>query len=79
MERGEEMTNHDRFVKVFRNRSGREFETNQIELLMLKESDIEHGAIRPNDHAKGNVSACRCAGTDARIFDRVRKGLYRVR
>jgi len=73
------MTNHDRFAKVFRNRVGREFSTREIEEIMQRESDINPGSILPNDHAKGNKGACKCAGTELRIFDRVGHGLYKVR
>ena len=73
------MTNHDRFVKVFKNRGGQEFETKQIIALMRKESDITLGSIRPNDHAEGNESSCWCATTTDHIFDRDKIGLYIVR
>ena len=46
---------------------------------MQRESDINPGSILPNDHAKGNKGACKCAGTELRIFDRVGHGLYKVR
>jgi hypothetical protein len=73
------MTNHDRFVEVFKSRGGQTFATKQIKELMEKESDIAPGSVLPNDHAKGNKSACRCADTDLRIFDRLMRGRYKVR
>ena len=73
------MTNHNRFVQVFKSRNGQEFETKPIRALMLEESDITPGSILPNDHAEGNKSSCECAGTDGRIFNRITRGMYRVR
>jgi len=73
------MSNHDRFIQVFKNRAGQIFRTRDIVSLMLNESDIELGSILPNDHAKGNKSDCWCAGTQARIFDQIKRGLYQVR
>jgi hypothetical protein len=74
------MTNHDRFVEVFKERGEQEFTTREIERLMEEESDITPGSIRPNDHSnEGNKSDCRCARTDLRIFDRIKRGKYRVR
>ena len=43
------MTNHDRFVKVFKNRVGQKFSTREIGEIMQRESDINPGSIRPND------------------------------
>jgi len=53
----------------------------EVKEIMLAESDITPGSIRPNDHAEGNESPCRCAknkGNDP-IFDREEDGSYRVR
>lgn len=72
--------NHDRFVQVFKNRVGQVFSTGEIKDIMQRESDIAPGSIRPNDHGEGNKSACKCAGTKARIFERVAlRALFKVR
>jgi hypothetical protein len=55
------MTNHDRLVSVFKNRSGQTFSTAKIVTIMLEESDISPGTILPNDHADGNAESCWCA------------------
>jgi hypothetical protein len=74
------MTNHDRFVEVFKERGGQVFTTREIEKLMEEESDIIPGSIRPNDHSNvGNKSDCKCARTGSRIFDKLQQGKYRVR
>jgi hypothetical protein len=73
------MTNHDRFVEVFKRREGQAFTTKEIRKLMERESNIVPGSILPNDHGCGSKSDCRCAGTDLRIFDRLQRGRYRVR
>lgn len=75
------MTNHDRFVSVFKTRSGRTFSTAEIVNIMLDESDIAPGSILPNDHADGNAASCWCSKNHLNqpIFHRVTPGLYRVR
>lgn len=74
------MTNHEKFVEAFRNRKGKELSTAEIENILLKTfPDMNTGSILPNDHAAGNNSACWCAGTENRIFDRIHHGVYRVR
>jgi hypothetical protein len=72
-------TNHDRFASVFKNRLGKTFSTSDIVKIMLAESDIQGGSILPNDHGEGNKGQCPCVGTDHQIFDRVGRGIYRVR
>jgi hypothetical protein len=71
------MTNHERFAETFKPFAGRDFTTAQIKT-MLK-GIVSEGTILPNDHAAGNKNPCRCANTDDRIFDRIKRGLYRVR
>ena len=72
--------NHQRFLKTFRHRGGEVLETKQIKALLSKKfPEMKEGSMLPNDHGEGNKGACKCAGTDKRIFDRIRTGLYRVR
>lgn len=71
--------NHHRFLRVFKDSGGREYSTSEIAELMLRKTDIKRGSILPNDHAIGNKGGCTCANTDARIFDRIGRGLFRVR
>jgi len=70
---------HYRYVEAFKHMAGQELETNQIEAIMLDKFGIPSEGVRPNDHAEGNKNECGCARTDDRIFDRTRRGLYRVR
>lgn len=72
-------TNHDRFASVFKNRAGRTFSTSEIVKLMMADSDIHFGSILPNDHGEGNKGECPCVGTDRQLFERVARGMYRVR
>jgi hypothetical protein len=72
-------TNHDRFVSVFRKRTGRTFSTAEIVTLMTEESDVQNGSILPNDHGEGNKGQCLCVGTGRQVFERVKRGLYKVR
>jgi hypothetical protein len=74
-------TNHDRYVEAFRGHADEEFSTADI-LKVLKArygEEFSAGSNRPNDHAEGNKSDCACARTDRRIFDRLKRNLYRVR
>ncbi len=73
-------TNHQKFVEAFRSYAEQKLSTAQIRDIILKRfPEMSEGSILPNDHAEGNKSACRCAGTKGRIFDRVGYGLYLVR
>jgi hypothetical protein len=70
---------HYRFVEAFKNLSGETFETSQIEQIMMDKFGMIQESVRPNDHAEGNKDECPCANTDARIFDRIKHGVYKVR
>lgn len=74
------LTNHDRFAEAFKEHANRELSTGEIKTILLERyPDFKLGSILPNDHAEGNENPCSCARTDARIFDRLKRGLYRVR
>jgi hypothetical protein len=74
------MTNHDRFRRAFAHRRNEVLTTAQIRHILRRAyPDMSEGSALPNDHAEGNKSDCGCAGTSSRIFDRLRRGLYRVR
>ncbi|GLI53345.1 hypothetical protein [Thermodesulfovibrio yellowstonii] len=74
------MTNHERFVETFKGMSGKELSTSEIRDIIIKKfPDMNRGSILPNDHAEGNKSVCWCAGTENRVFDRIKRGLYKVR
>jgi hypothetical protein len=72
-------TNHNRFAQAFAKRVGGTFSTPEIMKIMLAETDIQAGSVLPNDHGEGNKGQCPCVGTDRQIFDRVDRGIYRVR
>jgi len=75
-----EMTNHEKFARVFKGRAGETFSTEKIKEMMRAESDIKAGSILPNDHGEGNKGQCSCVGTARQIFDRAGpRALYRVR
>lgn len=74
------LKNHERFAKAFKKYAGQEFTTKQIEEILLRAyPDFSLGSILPNDHAGGNKSPCWCAKTADRVFNRIDRGLYRVR
>src|SRR3989440_616997 len=80
MHENSELTNHDCFANVFRERGFRKFSTAQIGKLLQEEyPNFSLGSILPNDHAKGNAASCWCVGTPQQIFNKVRRGFYRVR
>ncbi len=54
MHENSELTNHDCFANVFRERGFRKFSTAQIGKLLQEEyPNFSLGSILPNDHAKG--------------------------
>src|SRR6266702_4389084 len=73
MHENSELTNHDCFANVFRERGFRKFSTAQTgKLLQEKYPNFSLGSILPNDHAKGNAASCWCVGTPQQIFNKVR-------
>ncbi len=63
-----------------RERGFRKFSTAQIGKLLQEEyPNFSLGSILPNDHAKGNAASCWCVGIPQQIFNKVRRGFYRVR
>lgn len=74
------LENHESFAIAFGKYTGQELTTEQIAHILLRAyPNFSLGSIRPNDHASGNKSPCSCAGTANRVFDRLDRGLYRVR
>ena len=79
---GSKLTNHQKFVEAFKHRGGEELTAAEIKTIILRKfPDMNPGSILPSDHTERKVkaAACWCAGTDKRIFDRIRRDLYRVR
>lgn len=74
------MTNHDMIAAAMKEYRGKILETCEIKKIVLKAfPTFTEGSLLPNDHAFGNKSACSCAGTATRIFDRVEPKKYLVR
>jgi hypothetical protein len=76
------MTIHEKLKQLFNNKSraGKVYYTAEIINIVLSAyPGTNIGSILPNDHGEGNASACKCAGTNSRIFDRIKRGLYRAR
>lgn len=58
---------------------GKMLTTSEIKKIVLSAFPyFSEGSMLPNDHAFGNKSPCRCAGTARRIFDRIEPGKYLV-
>src|SRR5438270_13901212 len=80
MHENSELTNHDCFGNVFRERGFRKISTAQIEKLLQEEyPNFSLGSILPNDHAKGDAATCWCIETPHQIFNKVSRRVYRVR
>lgn len=74
------MTNHDMFAKAMEAHRGKTLTTEEIRKLVQDMfPTFAEGSLLPNDHGNGNKHPCDCAGTRRRIFDRVERGVYRVR
>jgi len=75
-----EMSNHDMFAEAFKEYANQVLKTEDIGRILLRHyPEFNTGSILPNDHAGGDKGACECARKDWRIFDKVKRGLYRVR
>lgn len=74
------MSNHEMIASAVKDYRGEILTTSEIKKRILcKFPRFSEGSLLPNDHARGNKSACSCAGTGRRIFDRVERGRYQVR
>ena len=72
--------NHQIIASAVAPLAGSRLSTSQIsDLVLAFDPSFQRGSLLVNDHAEGNAGACRCAGSDSRIFDRVERGLYDVR
>ena len=71
--------NHRIMAEAFSQLSGQIKSTRQLaEILSEYDPSFSPGSMLWNDHGAGNLGACRCAGTDERIFDRLERGTYRI-
>jgi len=74
------ITNHHKLVKALSAYVGQELPTSRIrQMVQSMYPEFPDGSVLPNDHAEGNKSPCLCANTPQRIFERVSRGLFRVR
>ena len=74
-------TDHDRFVKLFRSRSGQKLERKKIiDIVQAAYPNLERSSIMPSDHDdKGNKGECGCRKFNDHVFQRVGYGIYKVR
>lgn len=75
-------TNHKRFEELFKDMKGEEVTTGEIKFKLRQAyPDMNEGSMLPNDHAEGNKSPCWCAKNrlNKPIFDKVKRGVYKVR
>lgn len=78
-------TLHERLQQAVRPRRGDELTRGQIISICLQAFPATPSkSICPDHHAEshrpeGNKGCCECVGTERQIFDRVRRGRYRVR
>lgn len=72
--------NHRRIFNAVRSFAGQTLTSSDLSRIVSQfDPTFAPGSMLWNDHGAGNAGACRCAGTDARIFDQIRRGLYYVR
>ena len=73
-------TLHQMFLEAMIPYRGQSLDTKKIgEIIIDKFPDFNLGSNLPNDHSDvGNENPCWCAGTNSRIFNRVRRGKFQV-
>lgn len=77
--KGAPMTNHEMIATAVKGYRGKTLSTSEIKRIVHGAfPQFSNGSLLPNDHALGNESPCRCAGTENRIFDRIKRGTYLV-
>jgi hypothetical protein len=74
------MTNHEMIKSALTGFGEKTLTSAQIKSIVLEAYPvIVTGSVLPNNHATDSKGACLCAATPKRIFDRLAKGVYRVR
>ena len=72
--------NHEEIARAVAAHKGGRFSSAKLgEMVMRSYPNFSPGSLLFNDHAEGNAGACRCAGTEDRIFDQIARGYYYVR
>ena len=76
-------TDHDRIAALFKGRSGQIFQRKQIiDIVQRQYPYLARGSTIPSDHDDtgiGNSRDCGCRGYGDHIFDRIGRGIYKVR
>ncbi len=74
-------TDHDRFVNLFKSGKGRTLTRKQIiDIVQSSHPALERSSIMPSDHDdRGNKGECGCRKFNDHVFERVGRGIYKVR
>jgi hypothetical protein len=74
-------TDHDRFVKLFKSRSGQVLKREQIiDIVQKAHPTLARSSIMPSDHDNiGNKGECGCRKFNHHVFERFDYGMYKVR
>lgn len=74
------ISNHDMMAVALAAHRGQVLTTDEIRTIVRKAfPQFSDGSLLPNDHASGNKSACGCAGTERRLFNKLERNSYLVR
>ncbi|TMO28659.1 hypothetical protein CWC28_08510 [Pseudoalteromonas sp. S4492] len=72
---------HGKIRECFVEFRGSELTTKEIKsIIKLKMPSFDERWIHPSDHCINHtcIGACECAKTDSAIFERIKRGLYKV-
>jgi hypothetical protein len=73
---------HTQLKNLFQNRKGEKLTTAQIRDIVKSSSDLKtvESWVLPSDHCSNhsNRASCKCAGTPDAVFERLKRGHYRV-
>lgn len=72
---------HNRFVALFKSRSGQTLERKTIiDIVQASYPSLQRSSIMPSDHDNiGNKGECGCRWSKDNVFERVGHGIYKVR
>ena len=72
---------HYRFVALFNSRKGQTFARNTIiDIVQAAHPHLQRSSIMPSDHDNvGNKGECGCRKSKQNVFDRIGRGMYKVR
>jgi len=74
------MSNHEKIAIAIASHAGKTLSAKEIvALAVARYPDANKSSILVADHSTSNVTGCKCAHTDARLFDRIGQSQYVIR